>query len=392
MVVQRFASWYRGLPAPLIDSALAVLSYAVVTMVITVATEPGARHPDALAYALAVAVAAPVAVRRRWPRTCVLVAAWALNTYYALQYPGFSPFLALAVPLYTAAVTGHLVTGGIVAAWVVVSGAVFRGYEGESVLRLVPDTLIEAALVIGLLVLGEGLRARRLLRAEVAERLARTKADAERDAERRLMTERLRVARDLHDVLAHTIAVIGVQADVAAELLDDDPGRARTAIQTIREAGRHALADLRNTIGVLRTRASADEPRPPAPGLADLDALVSPARAAGLSVNVDVRGQRPGLPPSVDLTAYRVVQESLTNVLRHANASQVDVVIDYLPSSVDISVTDDGTAAATGSHTGGSGHGLLGMRERVSALGGTIIAAPGPAGGFTVSTHLPLER
>ena len=344
-------------------------------LTVTVATEDGARAPDVVAYALIGATAVVLPARHRWPRAVLLGCTALLMAYYALDYAGFSPFIPLAVPLYTAGVTGHLRTGGAVATWVVLAGAVARLTEGEPALATLTGSLLDAALVGGVLLLGEAVRARRVAREAVEERLAR-----------RVLAERVRTARDLHDVLAHTVAVIGVQADVAAELFDADPPRARAAIEAVRTAGRDALADLRSTIEVLRR---GDAATAPAPGLADVPGLADNARATGLDVVFNVSGSPDALPTSVDLTAYRVVQESLTNVIRHARARSVRIDVRYSPVAVEVSIRDDGTGPQPGRPVG---HGLAGMRERVSALRGTFQAGARESGGFAVDVSLPVSR
>jgi signal transduction histidine kinase len=228
--------------------------------------------------------------------------------------------------------------------------------------------------------------------AEVAERLRRAEAEREREAERRLERERLRIARELHDVLAHTVAVIGVQAGVAAEALADAPGEARAALRTIREKSREATAEVRAALDVLR-EPEGDAPRAPAPGLAQLEELVH-AAAAELQVELSVTGAARPLPAAVDLTAYRIVQESLTNVIRHAEASEATVSIHYEPDAVVVEIDDDGRGSTNGAPTAADGHGLAGMRERAAALGGRLEAGPAPhsGDGFRIRAWLPTGR
>ena len=370
----------------LVDTALTLASAAAVLLAMTALDSPQARPVSPYGYLLGIAIAAPILVRRRAPRATLLASTAILMTYYGLEFPGFSPFLALAVPLYTVAVTGHLRTGAAVAALVTVLGVLFRAVEIESVLRSLPGTLTDTALIVGSLLLGDVVRARRFLRRELADGLRRAVREAERESERRVMTERLDIARELHDVLAHGIAVIGVQANVAAELFDSDPVRARTAVETIRVAGEEALADLANTIRVLRVGADTEPP----PGLDSVATLIDGARRAGLAVELTVTGEPRPLRPAVDATAYRVIQESLTNVIRHSRASRAGVEIVYQPSGVRIRVTDNGAGSGPGSPA--AGHGLIGMRERVTALRGEFSAGNARDGGFAVAARLPLGR
>jgi signal transduction histidine kinase len=200
--------------------------------------------------------------------------------------------------------------------------------------------------------------------------------------------ERLRIAREMHDVLAHTIAAINVQAGVAGDVIDDAPDRARASLRDIRRQSRDAIAELRATVGVLREGGTA-APREPAPGLAELDRLVEKAAGAGVRVEVAVAGAARPLPGTVDLAAYRIVQESLTNVVRHAHASEATVSVRYEPEAVVLEVQDNGRGAANGAIHDRDGHGLIGMRERATALGGTLQAGVAPGGGFLVHATLP---
>lgn len=377
-------SWLRR--SAVVDVGLTMASAVVVLLAMTAVQNPTDRPVNPYGYLFGVLIALPNLARRRAPQTVLWISTVALMVYYSLSFPGFSPFLALAVPLYTVAVSGHLRTGALVAGWVTVSGVLSRADELGSVLRALPGTLTDTALVIGSLVLGDAIRARRFLRRGLADGVRRAVREAERESERRVMAERLDIARDLHDVLAHSVAVIGVQANVAAELFDADPARARAALDTIRTAGREALADLGNTIRVLRVGADTE----PVHGLSDIDTLIQGARRTGIHVDVTVTGDEYDLRPSVDLTAYRVIQESLTNIIRHARASRARVDIGYAPTGLDIRVVDDGVGCQ---HTlNGTGHGLIGMRERVAAVRGQFTAHNGQNGGFAVAAHLPAGR
>jgi signal transduction histidine kinase len=214
-----------------------------------------------------------------------------------------------------------------------------------------------------------------------AERARRQEARTQADQ------ERLRIARELHDVLAHSISVINVQAGVAVHLLDKQPDQARTALVAISQASKEAMQELRATLGVLR-QVDDVEPRAPAPGLAGLGDLLETGRAAGLDVSLETTGEPRPLPPATDLAAYRIVQESLTNVTRHAGASRVSVTIRHAPRDVEITVEDDGAGLVPGT-TLRLGNGLTGMRERAAAAGGELEAGPRPGGGFRVWARLP---
>lgn len=382
-------------PAPAIDAGVAAVVAMAISIAIAARQEAGSKDPDALAFLLGVAIAAPLLVRRRWPLVVFLASAVLLIAYHALEYPAIGLALPLAPALYTAAATGHVKAVIVVITALELWALAWRVLgEGESLVSAIfSQTLFEVALVAAVLLLAEALRSRRAWMAEVAERHRRTEIDREREAERRVEQERLRIAREMHDVLAHTIAVIGVQAGVAAEALADSPEDARGPLRSIRDKSREAMAEIRATVGILR-EARDDAPRSPAPGLAQLEELVGAAEGADVRVEVAVAGAARPLPPVVDLTAYRIVQESLTNVLRHAGATLARVAIRYEPDALVIQVDDDGGGAANGMPSAENGHGLAGMRERATAIGGRLQAGPAPDsdGGFRVSAWLPTER
>ncbi len=199
--------------------------------------------------------------------------------------------------------------------------------------------------------------------------------------------ERARIARELHDVIAHSVGVMTVQAGAARMLVRQDPDAALAPLEAIERTGRDALAELRRLLGVLRDDARRAD-LAPQPGLAQLDALVATFRQAGLPVDITVEGDRRPLPPGLDLTAYRVVQEALTNAQKHGGGAHAHVTVRYADDALDLVVADDGRGGATG---GGAGHGLVGMRERVGLYGGRLLAGPRAAGGYVVRAHLPLD-
>ena len=227
--------------------------------------------------------------------------------------------------------------------------------------------------------------------------------DAERtraeEARRRAGEERMRIARELHDVLAHNISLINVQAGVALHLMDEQPGQSRSALQAIKQASNDALGELRSVLDVLRQGDEAP-PRAPASGLAQLDSLVAGAGSAGLAVHTRVEGTPRPLPAGTDLAAYRIVQESLTNVTRHAGPASATILVRYGPDDLTVQVDDDGKGATSASGRQATdpgrqdrrpgGTGIRGMRERVIALGGELSAGPRPGGGFRVLARLPL--
>ena len=383
----------RRVPAPVGDAALAAAVVAVNVIAIGVATEPNSRALDPFAYALAASYGILLLARRRWPLGVLLASTAALFVYYSVGFPGVSPVFPLAVALYTASAAGYFRWGLAITAFYMLAGVfVVAVREGMPLAEVFADFLPQASLLVTLLLLGEAVRNRRAWAAEVRERLARAEAEREREATRRVEQERLRIARELHDVMAHTISVITVQAGVAADVLADGPDEARDALGTIRAASRDAMAELRATVGVLRGGDGQAAPLAPTPSLSQLDGLLEAARQGGLRVESVVSGDRRPLPAAVDLTAYRIVQESLTNVVRHAQATSASVAIRYQPDSLVIEVCDDGRRAAGELPAGRRGHGLSGMAERAAAVGGRLEAGPRPAGGFRVWSWLPAER
>jgi signal transduction histidine kinase len=211
---------------------------------------------------------------------------------------------------------------------------------------------------------------------------------AERDASVRsaVAGERERIARELHDIVGHSVSVMVVQAGAAEDLLERDPARAREPLQAIQETGREAVAELRRMLGLLRGEAAAPA-LAPQPGTAELDELVAQIGAAGLPVRLDIHGTPRSLPPGIELAGYRIVQEALTNALKHAGAASATVSLRYGVQALEVEVLDDGS----GGSVNGRGHGLIGMRERATLYGGELEAGPGPDGGFRVRARLPVE-
>ncbi|MCT4355313.1 sensor histidine kinase [Streptomyces sp. Je 1-79] len=236
---------------------------------------------------------------------------------------------------------------------------------------------------------GDAVRSRRAFVDAIRERAERAERTRDEEAKRRVAEERLRIARDLHDVVAHHIALVNVQAGVAAHVMDKRPDQAKEALAHVRDASRSALNELRATVGLLRQSGDPEAPTEPAPGLTVLDELLATFRHAGLPVELARAGEDAALPAAVDLAAYRIIQEALTNVQKHAGPdAKAEVSVVRVGRTVEITVLDDGVpqqepAADTG------GHGLIGMRERVTALGGTLTAAPRYGGGFRVQAILP---
>jgi signal transduction histidine kinase len=359
----------------------------------------GQGHAGALAYVLLVVAGAALLARRRYPvgALAVTLAAtlWAAGenaqgTYLALIVAFFSAVLARK----RAAAIASLIIGYAASVW-----PWLVGQTGH------PSAAFALGLAAGLIFL---LSAAELIRSR-SQRVAAQQRSRDEELRRRASEERMRMARDLHDVVAHNISVINVQANTALHLMDRQPERARMALTTINDVSKQALVELRSVLGVLR---DVDEsaPRTPSPGLARLGDLADSAAAAGLTVRIDRAGPPTPLPADVDLAAYRIVQEALTNSARHSGGKTATVRVSYDADALIVEVDDDGTPQAAGrlaarpadrpadrangsaSRAGsGSGSGIAGMTERARVLGGTLRAGPRPEGGFRVRAWLPTE-
>ncbi|NKZ06963.1 sensor histidine kinase [Actinomadura latina] len=352
---------------------------------------------DALGFALLLGGPALLLLRRRHPVFTVCATAAVTALYFLRAYTYGPAPLALAVAMMAAIVAGHRLvtwagTGLGLAAFFGLTAligvpAAERGRDGPFPVE--EPTLGASSFVVGwalvVLVSSELIR----MRAQRAAETARIRAEEER---RQASEERLRMARELHDVLAHNISMINVQAGVALHLIDQNPEQARTALAAIKDASKEALTEMRGVIGALRSQGES-APRAPTAGLDRLDDLLDRARSAGLAVEAEITGERRPLHAGTDLAAFRIVQESLTNVTRHAGPGPVTarVRIAYGEHEVVVRVEDDGRGTPLlDDRPGGSG--IRGMRERAAALGGTFDAGPRPGGGFRVRAALPLDE
>lgn len=347
------------------DVGTAVVAAAVM---LVAAFQSGDEVPQVappLAVAGVVAIGIWSGLARRWPRIALLGAATCMLAAFALVTPGFSPALALGVPFFAAGRAGRLWWSSVLLVLLTVFGISYRlAIEQSDVGSVVLATFEDSALLAVLLLLGETVRSRLALRDEADLRLRL----AEGEHQRRTTDQRLRAAHDLHDVLAHTLTVVNIQSGVAAQMLAGDPARARQALDLVNASTRDAMADLRGTIELLRDEAPAGLDVDPAPGLGQLDDLLDGVRAAGLSATLTVGGAPTALRPTIALAVFRVVQESLTNVLRHARATKVLVHLQYGADGIRVEVRDNGVGATATP----DGFGLRGMAERVAALDGVL--------------------
>jgi signal transduction histidine kinase len=320
-----------------------------------------------------------LAFRRRAPVLATTVAGVSTAYYYIGPFPDGMEMLTFAVASYLAAAEGRRVAAhvGTAAGLAVFAWAEFIVGPPQPARFF---GVVAWALVV--VIAGEVTRYHRAYLTEARRRVAEAERTREEEALRRATEERLRIARELHDVLAHKISLINVQAGAA--LHRRDPEQAYAALGAIKDASKETLRELRTTLGVLR---QVDEAQPltPAPSLDHLDELITRTKSAGLPVDLTVSGDRMPLPSPVDLTAYRIVQEALTNAVRHAGPATATVLVRYDPDQVTVEIADDGNGCDAG-----EGNGIRGMRERAAAIGGTLTAANRPGGGFLVHASLPL--
>lgn len=380
-----------------VDVVLASVAGAVPVVVMPLIENPDARPFDALAVALAVVAGGVLALHRRAPLVVLAVTTSALVAYSLRGYSG-SPiwftWIGAILAVSVARGPGRAVAPAALSTAVIVATAVDDS-TGAVVGRLSQApwsiTALFVSWAVGALLLGGSVRGRRAERAALEERARHLAEARDEEARRRVAEERVRIARDLHDSVAHSMASISVQAGVGAHVLDERPEDARASLLAIRRASRDALAELRATLSMLRSGEAAS--REPAAGLDRLDSLVETSRAAGLPVDVVIEGDARSLPPALDAAAFRIVQESLTNVIRHAGPARATVAVRHGDGGVEVEVTDDGRGAAGtdgGAHEASGGHGLAGMRERVALLGGELHAGTRDSGGYRVRARFPL--
>jgi len=359
-------------------------------LLLPVGTPGGAATAIVLGLLLLLLQVVPLLWRRRYPSLVLLLVAVAFGTKVLV---GFNPGIAglgLLVAMYSVAayeVGARRLAFLVVAGLGFVAGFVVFGVTGNprSLAIIVPSVFFVAAWLIG-----DYLRTRRAYVAQLEERAARL--ERERDQDRRLAAdeERTRIARELHDVVAHDVSVIAIQAGAARAVQASKPEAAAQALGLIETTARETLIELNRLLGVLRGSNGATPDRSPQPGIGQLAGLVEELRAAGLEVDARVEGKAEPLPPALDLSAYRILQEATTNVLKHARARRVDIRIHYSPNMLGLDVRDDG-AGGGGDPASSSGHGLIGMRERVALFGGKVHAGRNRAGGFSVHARLPIE-
>ncbi|ARF77035.1 two-component sensor histidine kinase [Kitasatospora albolonga] len=396
----RARRWLRDHPLAF-DAALALC--VLIAMICGSFADPGKGHggptfgtrtPAVFSVLLMVLAASALVLRRRHPMAVLAVTGALAATEHIFIDPPAPVVMSTVIALYTVASRTDrpttwrvgLLTMGLLTMVAMAFGST-PWYSQENLGVFAWTGMASAA--------GDAVRSRRAFVDAIRERAERAERTREEEARRRVAEERLRIARDLHDVVAHHIALVNVQAGVAAHVMDKRPDQAKEALAHVREASRSALNELRVTVGLLRQSGDPEAPTEPAPGLEVLDELVATFRNAGLPVEVVGAEQAPRLPAAVDLAAYRVIQEALTNVRKHAGAgARAEVSVVRVGTTAEITVLDNGRGSAgheSEAAPDGGGHGLLGMRERVTALGGALTAGPRYGGGFRVHAILPFE-
>jgi signal transduction histidine kinase len=380
----------RAAGPAVLDGALAVAATAAGFALLAAALPLDPGSPRAVAaYLLVAAHTLPIAVRRRFPLPAL---AWGLATGVAFAALALSLVVltfTILVYVYTAAARcpRRVSLAGLAATEVVlvlVWLARPRSIGDRSTLVL--DGLIVAAAWW----LGDGTRRRQEAIVAAQERAVELEMAREELARRAVTEERLRIARELHDVVAHSMSIVAVQAGVGVHVLDSQPEEARRALAAVEATSHQALVEMRRLLGVLRQEAEPRGSLAPAPGLADVEALAAEVARAGVRVEVRIEGTPAELPAGLDLSAYRIVQEALTNVVRHAGPATARVAVRYGPDRVAVEVVDDGRGGDPDGQDRG-GQGIVGMRERAALYGGSLEAGPLSGGGFRVAASLPLE-
>ncbi|HEX8863967.1 MAG TPA: sensor histidine kinase, partial [Actinomycetes bacterium] len=386
----------RGWPAPVVDGLLAIAAGWLAVVAALGDARRGAHLPT-LGVVLLLALVPALWVRRRWPAVTLVMVVGIQAGLFALRVqPSANYLVEMAAPYSVALYGSRRVQRVVVAA----AGVALLGLALP--LRWLRPS--DRGAVFGLLVggavawlVGNTIRERRERFVDLEDRAARLERERDLEAGRAVAEERLRIARELHDVVAHNLSVVVVQAQAAQRMLDLDTERTRTVVASIEGTGREALEEMRQLLGVLRggepgdPEDGADGEFDPQPRLARLGELVEQMRAAGLPVTLRVEGAERPLGAAADLSAFRIVQEALTNTLKHAGPARAEVVLSYGERDLELTVRDDGRGLAAaldrdqdGAGLPSSGHGLVGMRERVALFGGELAAGPRPGGGYQI--------
>jgi signal transduction histidine kinase len=388
---RRTIEWFKAHPT-VADGLLAVglTTFVLIQAATADLVDQGVefRRPGPFGVLLIVTSILPIAWRRKAPLPVFLVVAGPTILYESLGFVGVTGPWGVLIALYTVAAHCDRRRSYLAAAISAVGVAVVFTFARWAV--DVAAVVSNAVVFVTAWVLGDNLQTRRAFVRSLQDRAERAERTRALEAERAVAEERTRIARELHDVVAHSMSVMVVQAGAARRILDRDPARATGALEAIEATGREAMDEMRRLLGVLRDDGAAGS-LAPQPSLHQLDELADHFRRAGLPVAVEVRGQPRDLPPGLDLTAYRIVQEALTNALKHAGPASATVTVGYGDDELAVEVRDDGRGAATPAPVQGAGQGLIGMRERVEVFDGELRAGPAVGGGYQVRARLPLR-
>jgi signal transduction histidine kinase len=387
--------WFAD-PRVLVDVAVAV-AVAVLSVVdlasSSAVVQPGQRPADALAYALVIVGSLNLFWRRRAPIAVLAVVTAVIVACYLREYGAYLSVLGLPALYAVAAHEEHRWR----AWWAMITACVILMLAASVSLLDTEDgfAYFTALSMVAFLAAGIGagvlIRNRERIFVDTERRAAAAEADRLAEAERAVASERGRIAREMHDVVAHSMSVIAVQAAAGREIVHADPDKAAEVFARIESVGRESLAELRRMLGVLRTPGADEASLSPQPGIGDITAAVAQSSASGTPTSLIIDGDEHPLAPGVELAAYRIVQEALTNVRKHAGrAASASVRITYEPHALVIDVTDDGRGADTSLAGSGSGQGLIGMRERVDIYGGAFASGPRSGGGYGVRAVLPI--
>lgn len=381
-----------------VQDALVAVVFTVSTTMVTIGIDSAEGGPalDVVGYLSMLVVGGALAFRRRWPVPVLYATLVGLVVYLVGEYPGGPVFLGVFIAIGTVAsilATREAVPHVVVAVVVLAGAALVRGStgSGDPTDDNVWAHLVYLSWTVVAFFIGKAIRDRRELLAGLRERNRHLEETREEEARRRVAEERVRIARDLHDIVAHNIAGISLQAATGAHVATAHPDQAHQALLSIREASKQTLDELRSTLHLLREGEDA-APLAPTPGLDALPTLVTSVEAAGIPVDLEVLGDVSDVPDAVAGATYRIVQESLTNVMRHAGPARVNVRLESTADGIDLRVEDDGRGASAAPDGAPGGHGLAGMRERALALGGSVEAGPRPGGGYAVRAWLPVRH
>ncbi|AWZ05741.1 MULTISPECIES: sensor histidine kinase [unclassified Streptomyces] len=398
--MQRLYDFLRRHPTG-VDSFWAVLFFGF-SMAVVASTHQSTASA-LLATPCVVALSTAVALRRKWTVSMFwLTVATGLYQLAIGGLAGFHDFAMLLVLFTVAAADVPRWLSRTALGWGLLASPLYFLRMGVDKGASVPENVMFVLFMIVPFafawVMGDSLRTRRAYYAQLVERNQRLEKERAAQAQVAVAAERARIARELHDVVAHNVSVMVVQADGAAYVMDAAPEQAKEALQTISGTGRLALAEMRRLLGVLRTgEPQESEDYVPQPDVEQIEVLIEQVRAAGLTVDFEVEGAPRGLPSGVELTAYRIVQEALTNTRKHGGpGAKASVRLVYFDDGLGLLIEDDGRGAAHELYedggADGAGHGLIGMRERIGMVGGTLDAGPRPGGGFRISALLPLKK